>query len=76
MYNTHLLACFSCLLAACATEAFKLATRYIRGLYIYLMGVYNCICHSSCSKPLQNYMVFNDTEGVYSYTFEYEKKVN
>lgn len=40
--------------AACATEAFKLAT--------------------SCSKPLQNYMVFNDTDGVYTYTFECERK--
>lgn len=30
----------------------------------------------SCSKPLQNYMVFNDTDGVYSYTFEYERKAS
>ena len=29
----------------------------------------------SCSKPLQNYLVFNDVEGVYTYAFEYEKKV-
>eukprot|EP00731_Ephydatia_muelleri_P019641 Em0012g466a len=29
---------------------------------------------TSCSKPLQNYMVFNDTDGVYTYTFEAEKK--
>ncbi|XP_064388064.1 NEDD8-activating enzyme E1 catalytic subunit-like isoform X2 [Halichondria panicea] len=29
---------------------------------------------SSCSKPLQNYMVFNDTDGVYTYSFEAEKK--
>ena len=28
----------------------------------------------SCSKPLQNYLVFNDTDGVYTYTFEAEKK--
>ena len=35
-----------------------------------------CCCLCSCSKPLQNYMVFNDTEGVYTYTFEYEKKVH
>ena len=32
--------------------------------------------YCSCSKPLQNYMVFNDTEGVYTYTFEAEKKVS
>ncbi len=25
--------------------------------------------------PLQNYMVFNDSEGVYTYTFEIERKV-
>ncbi len=31
---------------------------------------------SSCSKPLQNYMVFNDTEGVYSYSFEAERKAD
>lgn len=24
---------------------------------------------------MQNYMVFNDVEGVYTYTFEYERKV-
>jgi ubiquitin-activating enzyme E1 C len=29
---------------------------------------------TSCSKPLQNYMVFNDTDGVYTYTFEAERK--
>ena len=28
----------------------------------------------SCSKPMQNFMVFNDTDGVYTYTFEAEKK--
>ena len=28
----------------------------------------------SCSKPLQNFMVFNDTDGVYTYTFEAERK--
>ncbi|CAI8014628.1 NEDD8-activating enzyme E1 catalytic subunit [Geodia barretti] len=29
---------------------------------------------TSCSKPLQNFMVFNDTDGVYTYTFEAERK--
>ncbi|XP_018403524.1 PREDICTED: NEDD8-activating enzyme E1 catalytic subunit isoform X2 [Cyphomyrmex costatus] len=42
--------------AACATEAFKLAT--------------------SCSASLNNYMVLNNLDGVYTYTFEVEKKVN
>jgi ubiquitin-activating enzyme E1 C len=29
---------------------------------------------TSCSVPMQNYMVFNDVESVYTFTFEYEKK--
>jgi ubiquitin-activating enzyme E1 C len=29
---------------------------------------------SSCYHPLSNYMVFNDTDGIYTYTFEAEKK--
>lgn len=29
---------------------------------------------TSCSRPMQNYMVFNDVEGIYTFTFEYEKK--
>ncbi|XP_047100634.1 NEDD8-activating enzyme E1 catalytic subunit [Schistocerca piceifrons] len=40
--------------AACATEAFKLAT--------------------SCCVPMDNYMVFNDADGIYTYTYEAEKK--
>lgn len=28
---------------------------------------------TSCSNPLSNYVVFNDTDGVYTYTFEAEK---
>lgn len=31
---------------------------------------------NSCCNPLNNYMVFNDTDGLYTYTFEAEKKVN
>ena len=31
---------------------------------------------SSCSVPLNNYMNFNDTEGIYTYCFEAEKKVS
>ncbi|XP_019851860.1 PREDICTED: NEDD8-activating enzyme E1 catalytic subunit-like isoform X2 [Amphimedon queenslandica] len=29
---------------------------------------------TSCSLPMQNYMVFNDVDGVYTFTFEYERK--
>ncbi|XP_040061113.1 NEDD8-activating enzyme E1 catalytic subunit isoform X1 [Ixodes scapularis] len=28
---------------------------------------------TSCSNPLNNYMVFNDTDGLYTYTFEAER---
>lgn len=28
---------------------------------------------TSCHKQMKNYMVFNDTEGIYSYTYEQEK---
>ncbi|XP_064604600.1 NEDD8-activating enzyme E1 catalytic subunit-like [Liolophura sinensis] len=31
---------------------------------------------SSCALPLNNYMNFNDVEGIYTYTFEAEKKDN
>ncbi|KAL3853182.1 hypothetical protein ACJMK2_016747 [Sinanodonta woodiana] len=31
---------------------------------------------TSCYLPLNNYMNFNDTEGIYTYTFEAEKKEN
>lgn len=30
---------------------------------------------NSCCNPLNNYMVFNDTDGLYTYTFEAERKV-
>ena len=30
---------------------------------------------TSCSPPLNNYMMFNDTEGVYTYDFEAERRV-
>ena len=30
---------------------------------------------SSCGNPISNYMVFNDTYGLYTHTFEAEKKV-
>lgn len=31
---------------------------------------------TSCSPPLNNYMVFNDTAGIYTYEFEAERRVN
>ena len=30
---------------------------------------------TSCSPPLNNYMVFNDTDGIYTYDFEAERRV-
>lgn len=58
-----------CPIAACATEVFKLATRLVN-----IHNVSHC-CVYSCSTPMQNYMVFNDVDGIYTFTFEYEKKV-
>ena len=29
---------------------------------------------TSCANPLQNYMVFNDSDGIYTYAYEAEKK--
>ena len=40
--------------AACAMEAFKMAT--------------------SCANYLKNYMVFNDSDGIYTFAYEPEKK--
>ncbi|CAH0552659.1 unnamed protein product [Brassicogethes aeneus] len=31
---------------------------------------------TSCCVPMNNYMVFNDVDGIYSYTYEAEKKEN
>ena len=29
---------------------------------------------TSCANPLENYMVFNDSDGIYTYAYEPEKK--
>merc|ERR1739838_970118 len=29
---------------------------------------------TSCANPLENYMVFNDSEGIYTYAYEPERK--
>ena len=42
---------------------------------LLISPLYPIICTTSCSKPLQNYMVFNDTDGVYTFAFEAEKNV-
>ena len=52
-------------------DCFDTACLGTTGSLIFYTSFFTC----SCSKPLQNYMVFNDTEGVYTYTFEAEKKV-
>lgn len=31
---------------------------------------------TNCYEPLNNYMVFNDTDGIYTYTYEAEKKTD
>lgn len=70
--------------AACATEVFKIASRWAcvlvsRMLKIYLnnKGLFNDLNYCICSAfiPLNNYMVFNDVDGLYTYTFEAERKV-
>lgn len=35
-----------------------------------------CIYHYSAYIPLNNYLVFNDVDGLYTYTFEAERKVS
>lgn len=35
-----------------------------------------CVCHCSAYIPLNNYLVFNDVDGLYSYTFEAGRKVS
>lgn len=35
-----------------------------------------CVCHYSAYIPLNNYLVFNDVDGLYTYTFEAERKVS
>ena len=37
----------------------------------YPIGVFPYSCYS----PMNNYMIFNDSQGIYTYTFEAEKKV-
>lgn len=34
------------------------------------------ICHYSAYVPLNNYLVFNDVDGLYTYSFEAERKVS
>ena len=43
---------------------------------VYIMVSQHFPYDTSCSKPLQNYMVFNDTDGVYTFAFEAEKNVS
>jgi hypothetical protein len=36
----------------------------------------NSFFHHSAYIPLNNYLVFNDVDGLYTYTFEAERKVS
>ena len=31
---------------------------------------------TSCAAPMNNYMVFNDEDGIYTYTYEHERNVS
>ena len=44
---------------------------YMIGAIFYLILVFP----NSCYSPMNNYMIFNDSQGIYTYTFEAEKKV-
>lgn len=72
--------------AACATEVFKIATRLVNPhsgclspvICYFVKGVLHNISFcffSSAYIPLNNYLVFNDVDGLYTYTFEAERKV-
>ena len=42
----------------------------------YWFYKYILLIFCSCCNPISNYMVFNDTFGLYTHTFEAEKKVS
>lgn len=42
-------------------------------LFTYMLY---CYVNFSVYETLNNYMVFNDVDGIYTYTFEVEKKVS
>lgn len=77
--------------AACATEVFKIATRLVAkethsesfvliicGLFLLSLLIITDMSFFfsfSAYIPLNNYLVFNDVDGLYTYTFEAERKV-
>lgn len=78
--------------AACATEVFKIATRsegqFELNIFSFSIDIIlSLICQSDvtenlplcCSSAyvfLNNYLVFNDVDGLYTYTFEAQRKVS
>lgn len=67
--------------AACATEVFKIATRLVvKTSFLFRKGI-KCFVTlqfflSSAYIPLNNYLVFNDVDGLYTHAFEAERKVS
>ena len=53
--------------AACTTEVFKVSPAPC-SITIILMLLAQVV--TSCAAPLANYMVFNDTDGIYTYVYE------
>lgn len=47
----------------------------MHGILNTLIRLFLSFSLDSCCNPLNNYMVFNDTDGLYTYTFEAERKV-
>lgn len=71
--------------AACVNEAYKVASRSVRDNDTLLQSFEVSLAAShypesplphSCCPPLNNYVVFNDVDGVYTHAFEYERKAD
>jgi hypothetical protein len=85
--HAHLISLSDCIAhctASCANEVLKLASGYVLRVKLCVCACpqdlrCNCsnltISYIRCCANLNNYMVFNDAEGLYTYTFEYERKV-
>lgn len=57
--------------AICATEVRKF---YFFCTHVLMLFLQVFKIATSCCMPLNNYMVFNDVDGIYTYTYEAEKK--
>jgi ubiquitin-activating enzyme E1 C len=58
----------------CATEVSLTYTKLILNALFFYFKVFKIA--TSCCLPLNNYMVFNDVDGIYTYTYTAERKDN